>query len=47
MTLNGYFMLNSLFVPAVLLRAFDFQSAPQKTNEGIDAQNQRRRWRWM
>jgi len=27
MTLNGYFMSTSVFVPAVLLRAFDFQSS--------------------
>jgi len=32
MTFNGYFTSNSAFVPAVLLRAFDFQSPPQKTN---------------
>jgi len=30
MTLNTYFMPNSVFVPAVLLKAFDFQSPPQK-----------------
>jgi len=29
MTLNGDFMSNSVFVPAVLLRAFDFQIPPQ------------------
>jgi len=29
MTLNDYFMPNSVFVPAVLLRAFDFQSPSQ------------------
>jgi len=31
MTLNGYLMSNSVFVPAVLLREFDFQSPPQKS----------------
>jgi len=33
MTPNGYFMSNSVFVPAVLLRTFDFESPPLKTNE--------------
>jgi len=30
MTLNGYFMSNSAFVPAVLLRAIHIQSPPKK-----------------
>ena len=33
MTLNGYFTSNAVFVPAVLLRGFNFQSPPQKKNE--------------
>ena len=33
MTFKGYFMSNSVFVPAVLRRAFDFQSPSQKTIE--------------
>ena len=32
-------MSNSVFVPAVLLRAFDFQSPPQKKRTNIDAQS--------
>jgi len=32
MTLNGYFMSNLVFMPAVYLGAFDFQSPPQKMN---------------
>jgi len=35
-------MSNSVFVPAVLLRAFDFQSSPQKKRMKIDAHNERR-----
>jgi len=30
MTLNSYFMSNSVLVPAVLLRAFDFQKTATK-----------------
>jgi len=37
-------MSNSVFMPAVLLRAFDFQSPPQKGTK-INAHNQRRKWR--
>jgi len=33
MTLNGYFISNLVYGPAVLLRAFDFQSPLQKMNE--------------
>jgi len=41
MTLNGYFMSNSVFVAAVLLRAFDFKAHHKKTNKGrvVDARN--------
>jgi len=41
MTLNGYFLSNLISVPVVLLRAFDFQSPPQKRLKR-DAHNQRR-----
>ena len=33
MTMNDYFVSNSVFERAVLLKAFNFQSPPQKTNE--------------
>jgi len=39
MTFNDYFMSNSVFVPAALLRAFKFQSPPQKTNEDRQTQS--------
>jgi len=36
LTLNGYFMSDSVFVPTVLLWAFNFQRPPQKRMK-IDA----------
>jgi len=39
MALNGYDASNSVFVAAVLLKAFDFQSPPQTTNENRLAQS--------
>jgi len=33
-------MSNSVFLPAVLLRVFDFQSPPQKTTHAISDENE-------
>jgi len=44
MTLNSYFVSTSVFVPAVLLRAFQFQSTPQETYEDRRAQWARAPW---